>query len=460
MVKNSLRWLNTEFTGWGRAKTASSLSAKPQRSAELAGIPSPDDRLIAYGLGRSYGDAALNTEQRVVRMTSLERALEFDREQGILVCEAGMNLDDLISIVLPHGWFVPVTPGTRFVTVGGCIAADVHGKNHHVAGTFSQHVQWLDLHTAAGETIRCSASENSSLFHATAGGMGLTGLIVRAAIKLVPVESAYVSVRHEKSSSLADTMQRLVEADKDWEATVAWIDGLATGASLGRGDVILGRSASRDSLPDAKSDEPFAGMAAPRLHLPVDLPLKLVLKPAVLAFNNLRYNRIQSGDSVESLQQFYYPLDIATGWNRLYGPAGFHQYQFVVPDESAEAVVGDTLRRFQENGLLASLIVLKRFGEGSGGLSFPMSGWTLAVDLPSHPRLFETLDELDASIIAAAGRVYLAKDSRLSPDHFRQMYPDYAEWLSVKREIDPRCNFSSDLSRRLRIDDDVLGDGI
>jgi len=435
------------------------LLSEPGHVADLASLNESGNQLIAHALGRSYGDAALNTDHRAVRTTQLDRVLEFDRDRGVIVCEAGISLDDLISIALPHGWFVPLTPGTRFVSIGGCFAADVHGKNHHVAGTFSQHVQWFDLLNAEGETIRCSQTENSDLFHATAGGMGLTGLVIRVALKLKAVESAYVSVRHEKSYSLADTMQLLTTADADWESTVAWIDGLASGSSLGCGEVIVGRPTLRTELPSSLSFDPLKIPTSPSLRVPFDLPVNIVHKPIVSAFNLVRFRRIREGETVESIQQFYYPLDAVGNWNRLYGPRGFHQYQFVIPDDGAETVIGDTLNTIKRAGLLPVLVVLKRFGEGSGWLSFPMRGWTLAVDLPSHSRLFDVLDDLDERIIAAGGRVYLAKDSRLSRHRFRQMYTEYERWVTVKREIDPRCRFSSDLSRRLGIDDDVSGGG-
>ncbi|MCB2211568.1 FAD-binding oxidoreductase [bacterium] len=453
-------WHQETIAGWGRSRVSVTHAGDPRRVEELPDYVAERKHLVARGLGRSYGDASLNTGQAVVRMESVDRAVEFDREQGRIVCEAGMSLDDLITITLPSGWFPAVTPGTRYVSVGGCIASDVHGKNHHVAGTFSQHVNWVELLTADGSIVRCSAEDNADLFHATAGGMGLTGIIVRACLQLQKVDSSYLMVRRERTLTLQDTMRALVEGDREWDATVAWLDGVAPETRMGRGEVILGRHIGRDELPERLAYNPFRSLDEPLVDLPVDMPFSMVHRSVVRAFNQFRFSRIQEGDSFENVRQFYYPLDVAQGWNRLYGPHGFHQYQFVIGDDDAESLIGDLLYRFHRSGLVASLVVLKRFGAESGWLSFPKPGWTLAVDTPSNMRLFELLEEFDERIVADGGRIYLAKDSRLAPDRFRRMYPEYAnKWLDVKRKYDPECRFSSDLSRRLRIDDDVLGDG-
>ncbi|HEX04547.1 MAG TPA: FAD-binding oxidoreductase, partial [Bacteroidetes bacterium] len=369
----------------------------------------------------------------------------------------GLSLADLIRIVLPAGWFLPVTPGTRQVTVGGCVAADVHGKNHLNSGTISRHVLWLDLLTAGGEIIRCSAEENSDLFHATTGGMGLTGVILRVAMRLRKAETSFMKVNRLRTANLAETMNALTIADEIWESSVAWIDGLSYGQELGRGEVILGHHAKQEDLTFKLSVEPHRMPDESRLSIPFDFPLNVLRQSWLRVFNSHRFKRITTGESMEDIWQFHYPLDALNGWNRLYGPLGFHQYQFVIPDQGAESFMGYALKRLQNVQESPVLVVLKRFGAGAGWLSFPIPGWTMAVDLPYSPRLFDVLEKLDKRVVTLGGRVYLAKDERVLPKHFREMYPDIERWLEVKRNVDPTCRFTSDLSRRLLIDQEIMG---
>ncbi|MBS1261233.1 MAG: Decaprenylphosphoryl-beta-D-ribose oxidase [Calditrichaeota bacterium] len=454
------RWLRREFEGWGRYRRAVSLAAAPVRADELPGLlqEASAGSTIAFGAGRSYGDSALNDGRRTLETAALDRARSFDRERGIFACEAGISLAQILDVIVPDGWFLPVTPGTRFPTIGGCLAADVHGKNHHVAGSLARHVRSFDLLLADGATVTCSRDENPDLFAATAGGIGLTGIITRVELQLQPIENTFMFARHIRTGSLAETMEMLAIHDEEWPYTVAWLDSTAGGGALGRGEVILGRHAALADLPVSKRARRLRRPEPAKFAMPVTPPVSLVTPATIRAFNEIYYRRggpEPDRAGLESAYRYFYPLDAAAGWNRCYGPRGFVQYQFVVPEDAAEATVREMLRACQSEGHPSALTVLKRFGDGEGWLSFPAAGWTLALDIPVRPGLLPLLDRFDRQVADSGGRVYLAKDARLAAETFREMYPDYPRWLAVKRRVDPECRFSSDQSRRLRIDDDV-----
>jgi decaprenylphospho-beta-D-ribofuranose 2-oxidase len=386
----------------------------------------------------------------VIDMTPFDRLLEFDVDTGVVRVEAGMSLGGLISHVLPHGWFVPVTPGTRHVTVGGAIASDVHGKNHHRDGSFSRWVEAIELVSPAG---RRKLTPGDHGFAASAGGMGLTGAIAEATLRLARVESAWVREDVERCSDVDDCMARMEAHDSEYRYSVAWIDCLARGARLGRSVLMRGDHASADGLPPRLRSGPLERRAGLRLPGLPWAPNGLLRRETVAAFNELYFRRapVRSRGKLVGLDPFFYPLDAIEGWNRMYGSRGFLQYQFVVPfGEAGSSALRIALERLSDARVASFLAVLKRFGPGSGMISFPMPGWTLALDMPAgDPSLGPLLDGLDALVAGAGGRVYLSKDSRLRPELLGAMYPELDRWRSVVRELDPDGVMRSDLSRRL-----------
>ncbi|GAA3995934.1 FAD-binding oxidoreductase [Allokutzneria multivorans] len=444
------------LTGWGRtAPTIARVLEHPDRAELATAVRAADARgVIPRGLGRSYGDAAQNAGGLVVDMTAFNQIHSVDTETGIVTVDAGVSLDKLMREMLPHGLWIPVLPGTRQVTVGGAIAADIHGKNHHVEGSFCNHVLAIELLTADGE-IRTVTPDGpgADLFWATAGGMGLTGVVLRATVQLKSVESAYFLVDTERTKDLDDLMSRLMDNDDQYTYSVAWFDSASTGAKMGRAVLTRGWSAKLDDLPAKLRSAPLKFNAPQLATVPPVFPSGLLNKLTVSAFNEVWYRKApkERRGEVQNITQFFHPLDIVGDWNRVYGPRGFLQYQYVVP-YGAEDTVRKSMEMISASGAVSFLNVLKRFGAGNAApLSFPSPGWTLAVDIPITDRLAPLLDKLDQLVLEAGGRLYLAKDSRLTPDAFRSMYPRLAEWQKVRDAVDPRGVFNSDLSRRLML---------
>lgn len=439
------------LSGWGRtAPTASRVVSPTSESVArlLAGIN--DRGVIARGLGRSYGDAAQNAGGTVLDMTQCNQVYDVDA-RGLLTCDSGASLDALMRFSLPRGWFVPVSPGTRYVTVGGAIAADVHGKNHHGNGTFSRHVASFDIALANGETRSVDSRSDPDLFWATTGGMGLTGVVLRATIQMVPVDTAWMLVDTVRCADLDHVMSALDEADTQSPYSVAWIDCLAGGRQLGRGVVDHGSHAQADALPSRLRSSAREFESRRRLTVP-NLPFPSPRPEAVRVFNEFWFQKapkLRQGE-VQQIQRFFHPLDGAEAWNRIYGKAGLIQYQFVVPF-GEESAVEAALALLRSAGTPPFLAVLKRFGPAAPGLlSFPRPGWTLALDFPARaPGLAESMDRLDDLVVSAGGSTYLAKDSRMGPSTLEVMYPRLGEFRDVRAKLDPDGILVSDLARRL-----------
>lgn len=404
--------------------------------------------LIARGNGRAYGDCALNPDA-TLSLLKQDRLISFDAKSGRLSCEAGTLLSDIIEFFMPRGWFPPVTPGTKYVTVGGMIAADVHGKNHHRLGSFGDHVESFDLALADGSVVHCSKSENAELFAATKGGMGLTGIILKASFKLIPIETSWIRQETLRAANLDQAME-LFEASNDWTYTVAWIDCLSQGAAMGRSIFFRGEHARIDDLPESWRGEPFASPSKRGWRVPFDLPGPLLNRWSVSAFNALYYRANRPGSSLVDFDTFFYPLDAIGEWNRIYGRAGLIQYQCVLPKHASRKGLGLLLGWISASGAGSFLSVLKLFGPQEGLMSFPMEGYTLALDFRAgDASVLALLDELDAIVADLGGRVYLAKDARASARMIEQGYPHLARFKAIRAKADPGRRFASLQSQRL-----------
>jgi decaprenylphospho-beta-D-ribofuranose 2-oxidase len=439
------------LSGWGRTTPTSATVVRPSSAAALSHVlDTVDERgTIARGLGRGYGDGAQNAGGQVVDTTGV---LDFDLDpgSGVVRASAGASLDALLRHLVPRGFFVPVTPGTRYVTVGGAVAADIHGKNHHKAGSWCDHVLSLTIALPDGSIATVSPIDDAELFWATAGGLGLTGVVLEATFRCPRIETSRVLVDTDRTPDLDAVMTLMDEGDAGYDYSVAWIDLMARGRSMGRSVLTRGRFARADEL--AKGAEPLAYDPGMLITAPPIVPSGLLNRFSIRAFNEFWFRRFpeRGRDELQNLDTFFYPLDLVGHWNRIYGPRGFLQWQYVLPF-GAEDVLRHTIDRLSASGCTSFFAVLKRFGPGNDGpLSFPMAGWTLALDIPvGVPGLGPLLDELDEQIAGARGRVYLAKDSRVRAELLPQMYPRLDEWRRIRHRVDPERRLRSDLGRRL-----------
>jgi decaprenylphospho-beta-D-ribofuranose 2-oxidase len=445
----------TMLSGWGRtAPTAADLVRATTLDQQLATVRDVDGRgVIARGLGRGYGDCAQNAGGTVLHGPSRSGLLDVDLDSATIRVLAGTSLDDLMRWLVPLGLFVPVTPGTRLVTVGGAIAADIHGKNHHVKGSWGDHVTSLRLIDGHGELRDISPESDPELYWATVGGMGLTGIVVDATVQMQPIESSRLVVDTDRTQDLDEVMALMAEGDNHYDYSVAWIDILARGSSMGRSILDRGRFATRDEVLAGGVTDPYAYHPHQLPAVPDLVPSGLINKLFCRAFNEAWYRKAPATrrDALLSIEQFFHPLDMVSDWNRAYGRRGFFQWQFLVPDESSE-VVRRALERLSSEGVPSFLAVLKRMGPANPApLSFPGKGWTLAFDTAIEPGLDRLFDELDEMVVEAGGRIYLAKDSRVRPELVPLMYPRIDEWRAVREKVDPQHRFRSDLARRLQL---------
>lgn len=449
-----IRAKKQNLSGWGNFPFEICHVFRPEKQQQVAQILTTGSHgsYVSRGLGRSYGDAALNREGGIISHERLGRMLSFDPATGVLSAEAGVSFHCIIETLLPRGFFPHVTPGTRFVTLGGAIAADVHGKNHHCDGSLASCVIDFDLLVADGSILRCSRNENPDLFFATLGGMGLTGSILRASIRLSPVSSAYMRVSQQRARNLDHALDLFITGDDAYRYSVAWIDCLARGSSLGRSVLMRGNPASVEYLSPNQQPDPLNIRLSRSWNVPFNFP-GFVLRPLTIkAFNARFYRKHQDEEYVVGYDQFFYPLDSISDWNRLYGRRGFIQYQAVFPKETARSGLIELLETLSAAGQASFLAVLKAFGAESGGLlSFPRSGFTLALDIPNRGNLPPLTAKLDLIVMKHGGRVYLAKDALLAPELLPTMYPNLDAFRRIKARIDPQNRFSSSQARRLKI---------
>lgn len=449
------------LTGWGRtAPSVADVVPVADDCAVAAALggaapgAAPAGGVIARGLGRSYGDAAQCAGGTVIDAVTGGAGFRVDAALGTVTAMGGASLDDILRTIVPAGWFVPVTPGTRYVTVAGALACDIHGKNHHADGSFARHVTEIVLRLPGGERRVVGPDADPEVFWATAGGMGLTGLVESVTFRLVPISSSRLLVDTRRTADLEGTMLALAESDGHHRYSVAFVDLLAKGAALGRGVLTAGDFAPLDALSPPERRDPHAYRAGQPLAAPPWAPPGLLNRRSIGAFNALWYHKgpAHRDGELQSIPTFFHPLDGVRGWNRLYGRPGFVQHQSVVPF-GQEPVLRSMVELLAGAGAASFLAVLKRFGAAAPGpLSFPLPGWTLALDLPAGQRdLGPLLDRLDRLVVDAGGRVYLAKDARLDPDLMLAMYPRLAEWQAVQRRLDPHAVMRSDLARRLAL---------
>lgn len=446
-------YLKQRIAGWGGWPRVECDVYRPEKRRSVAEIlaNTHQPHFIARGLGRSYGDVSVNPGGGVINTTRLDRMLTFDEKAGVLECEAGVSLEDILETFVPRGWFLPVTPGTKFVTVGGAIANDVHGKNHHVDGSFGEHVDRFALLTPKGDVVNCSPSENQDVFWATVGGVGLTGVILTAVIRLQPISSAYIKVDYRQCQNIDTVLAAIRETDDKYKYSVAWVDCLSKGKKLGRSVLMSGDHISSKDL-SARYGNPLSIPKKFQPNVPFNLP-GILLNPLFIgAFNSFFYSVHPSRQGqIVDYDKYFYPLDSIHNWNRGYGKDGFSQYQATFPHEGVEGLV-KLLEKLSRSGRASFLAVLKRMGPGSEGmLSHPIDGWTLTLDIPVKSGLAPFLNECDELVAKYGGRLYTAKDASTRAEVFEAMYPRLGEFQAIKAKVDPAGKLSSRLARRCGI---------
>ena len=437
------------IAGWGNfpwLKTKISILNSLSVAEKLVAEPTT---IIARGLGRSYGDQAINERGITAVTTQLNKFIAFDSQNGILCCEAGVILDEIITHFAPRGWFPSICPGTKFVTIGGAIANDIHGKAHHVDGSFVNCVLSFDTLLANGTIATASRTENSDLFWASFGGLGLLGIIVSATIQLRKIETTFFKQKAIKTKNLDQLLDAIDEADKTYNYSVAWIDSMVTGKNLGRGVLTIGNAALLADLPPNLLANPLQIGKKAKIKLPLYFP-EFALNNITVRLVNEVINFTQANSpKISHYEKFFFPLDAIHDWNKGYGKRGFIQYQFVIPEENGRKNIRTVLEKISASGCVPFLNVLKKFGAQQGQMSFPFQGYTFAIDFPVTPSLKSFTKELDKLVLSFGGRIYLGKDAMLDQKTFEAMYPQAEEWKKTKQKYDPDNKFQSAIGQRL-----------
>jgi len=435
------------IANWGNYPVIESDEQSFSFTDQLDQLIKNNDEFIPRGNGRCYGDASL--AKKTISTLKYDNILSFDTASGIFECQSGLTLDKILEVIVPKGWFLPVTPGTKFITVGGAVASDVHGKNHHIDGSFSNNIVDMDIVLSSGETMTCSPQHNVDLFEATCGGMGLSGVIARVKFRLKKIETSFIKQKQVKAENLEEIIS-LFEKYNHYTYSVAWIDCLKKGKNFGRSILILGEHAKVDELNDKQKKEPLQLPQKKQITFPFNLPSWVLNAFTVKAFNFLYYgkNFKKEINNVVSYEPFFYPLDAILHWNRGYGKSGFVQYQFVLPLESKQGLI-EILNRISHKGLGSFLAVLKVFGKQESIISFPKEGYTLALDFPVRKGLLEFLDELDRVVLQYGGRIYMSKDARMKPEILEGGYPELNKFKEIIRKYNPDGKIHSVQSDRL-----------
>lgn len=436
------------LSGWGNIPKSECKVTYPRDAADIRKLLAVD-QILPRGLGRSYADQATNQSHLILKMEKMDRFIAFDDHTGILKCEAGVTLDEIISVLAPRGWFPMITPGTKYITIGGAIANDVHGKAHHADGCFVNCVYDFTIMLADGRILRASREENSDLFWANFGGLGLLGTILTATVQLRKIETTYFKQKAIVAKNLDEMLDAIEESNHEFTYSVAWIDPMAKGKRLGRGVLTVGNHARLEDLPAKLNKNPLKVGKKPLLKVPFYLPEFILNTFTVSLLNVALYWMQKSARTISHYDSFFYPLDMISEWNRGYGKRGFIQYQFVVPMLNGRENIRKILTEITNSNCIPFLNVLKKFGKAQGILSFPFEGYTFAIDFPVTPQLKPFTQKLDKMVLDMGGRIYLGKDAYLDENTFKAMYPQYKEWQEIKKKYDPANVFTSDLSRRI-----------
>lgn len=439
--------MKKRITNWGNYPAMESDEQSFSSDAQLQEIIQSNKDFIARGNGRCYGDASLGGT--TISTLKFDKVISFDTQNGVFECQSGITLDQILDIIVPKGWFLPVTPGTKYITIGGAVASDVHGKNHHVDGSFSNHIVEMELVMSDGGLLVCSSELHPDLFEATCGGMGLTGVITRVKFRLKKIETSFIKQKQIKATNLEEVVH-LFEKYKHYTYSMAWIDCLKKGKHFGRSILIVGEHAKVEELNAKQKDVPLQLPRKKKISFPFNLPSWVLNSFTVKAFNFLYYNKNLKKEinNVVPYEPFFYPLDAILHWNRGYGKKGFVQYQFVLPLEAKQGLV-TILNKISEKGLGSFLAVLKVFGKQESIISFPFEGYTLALDFPVRKGLFEFLDELDQIVLQYGGRLYLSKDARMKPSVLDAGYPKLEKFREIVKKYNPKGRIRSIQSDRL-----------
>jgi decaprenylphospho-beta-D-ribofuranose 2-oxidase len=439
--------MKKQITNWGNYPVIEANEESFSFTEQLLELLSREEHFIARGNGRCYGDASL--AGNTISTLKFDKILSFDKQNGIFECQSGITLDQILEVIVPAGWFLPITPGTKFITIGGAVASDVHGKNHHVDGSFSNHILEMDIVLASGETVNCSTVVHQDLFEATCGGMGLTGIIGKVKFRLKKIETSYIRQKQIKAENLAELI-RLFDEYSHYTYSVAWIDCLKEGSQFGRSILMLGEHAELKDLDDRQRKEPLRLPSKKQINFPFNLPSWVLNAYTVKAFNFFFYakNLKKEINNVVGYEPFFYPLDAILHWNRGYGKKGFVQYQFVLPLDASQGLV-EILHRISKKGMGSFLAVLKVFGKQESIISFPKEGYTLALDFPVRGDLLAFLDELDQVVLQYGGRLYMSKDARMKPEVLKSGYPELDKFKEIIRKYNPDGKIHSNQSDRL-----------